>query len=373
MTKPVMNVSDSESWTSNWLVGVLALTCCISDTGSISAQNKRVPSEVRIVTAMSDEEISERYLQLAGDDPQRQEAVKRWANVDWITDTGPVLIEDPFEDAFEGIECMGCNLSATDLQDLKFFPEITRLEFHGTPLSEEVLRIVSQHKTLKHLWCVDDPTLDNRICEIAAQLPDLLILTLRSPGIDDKGVKLLSRNHTITMLELDGSNMTRMAAEDLSMLINLTHLNVSPSSFDDRAMKALGKLTKLQWLELPACLITDGGISHLRALSELAVIDFSSTAVTDASAPVFAEWRKLNRVNLDNTKITNRALTMLSGLPKLRELSLRNTAIDDACLPELLKMELRRLDIRGTRISSDGVARVQNVVTLVLKSDYSTQ
>jgi len=65
---------------------------------------------------------------------------------------------------------------------------------------------------------------------------------------------------------------------------------------------------------------------------------------------------KIKRLTLDGTKITDAGTTNLEKLKKLQELDLQNTRITDHCFQYLIGLPLKELDVRGTSVTSNGIA-----------------
>src|SRR5262245_53085934 len=148
--------------------------------------------------------------------------------------------------------------------------------------------------------------------------------------------------------------------DDVVRLEKLPEHNVTD---EDLAWLQLVPTMEVVWLQ--GTNVTDAGLPYLRSLPKLRWLDLSRTRVTDAG---LAEIRgfDLDWLVLDDTAITDEGLEHLAGL-NVGVLSLERTAISDAGIPDLCKImaPFGELRLAGTRITNDGIARLQRALPMV--------
>jgi hypothetical protein len=326
-----------------------------------------------IVPFPSDDEISEWFVELAGNSPARQAAVERWSR---IKRYNIGLQANYNENRFEALCFTDTDVAPNHLVDLNLFPEIQLLILQRAKFSDEALDVLSKQSHLRWIDAEDGPDLDNRFCRAIAKLPKLEYLRLINTQIDDAGGEYLSRLDKLIGITLNGSKVSSFTLRRFSRLTNLTDLQIADSRVDDDGLQQIDKLSKLIWLNLDNTKVTDAGIERLRPLKSLCVLLLANTAVTDRSVKVFVGFEAPCRINLEGTKITNEAVRLLSPLPKLGDANFAHTSIDDECVPYIEKMQsLHSLDLRGTKISRQGIERIAAVLppTTIFLNDFGVR
>jgi len=332
-------------------------------------------AKVVLSYAPSEKETRAWYLDLAGDNPDRRLAVIHWLDgYDALTGGGFIeLVASTIEDQFVTIRSEYMELSSKDLKHLKLFPEITSLEFKYSPLSNEILAIIEKHKTLESLCIYGDSSIDNRICDVVAKLPNLWRVVIDSSKIDDLGLKRLVEQRRLKVLSLCNARITSQSLKYLVACNELTTVFLAGCSIQDDGLIHIAEFPDLKCLCLENTNITDNGIKHLQEIQNLAYLNVGGTVVTDQSAEVLKGLKRLAHLFLNDTQITNKTIAILPNLPKLGELNLQNTAIDDQCIPDIKKIaRLKNLDIRGTNISRSGAKRIQAGMKYSIKNDHGS-
>lgn len=317
------------------------------------AEEKSIAEGI-IVHPPTEEEDHAYFLELAGEDPRRQAAIKHWWSREGID------LFDLNEERIAELHFEDVAVEKADLEHLLLFPETDLLSLERVTLSDDALGVLGK---LKQLWWVhakDAPSLDNRVCSQLAKIPKLERLSLSNSQVDDEGVAELSKIKSLKVISLDGTKVTPASAKLLAKLEELIHLSLADTAIDDSAMKHIAKLRKLRWLDLSNTLISDAGVEDVNAL-DLRVIMLGNTKVTDRAVHTIAKMQHMTKANLQGTQITNEAVRLLAPLPKLGdELNLSNTAIDDGCVPYFAEIQCRpRIDLRGTKISEEGMKRIR--------------
>jgi len=121
-------------------------------------------------------------------------------------------------------------------------------------------------------------------------------------------------------------------------------------------------LTSLQRLLLKNTSVTDAGLKHLKGLTTLHWLYLNDTRITDAGLETL-NFPALQTLDLSNTHVTDAGLVYMCRLTALEELNLRGTQVTDAGLEYLKGLTpLRILDLDDTKVSVDGVARLQQAL-----------
>jgi hypothetical protein len=128
--------------------------------------------------------------------------------------------------------------------------------------------------------------------------------------------------------------------------------------------------------------VSDVGIKKLRNLEKLHSLFLGGTNVTDDGLVFLSNLKKLRLLNLSRTNIMGEGLEHLKDLPlsklylmntvvgdegiaalessSIEVLSLTGTNVTDACVKYLSNMQsLRRLDVKETNMTEQGVKRLQ--------------
>ncbi|WP_406699066.1 hypothetical protein V5E97_09320 [Singulisphaera sp. Ch08] len=153
----------------------------------------------------------------------------------------------------------------------------------------------------------------------------------------------------------------------LEAMNQLEILKLGALPIGDVGLASIGKLTRLRELELDPCdisRVTDAGAIHFRGLARLVKLDLTSQALTDAGLASFTGMTDLEELDLSyNQGIVGPGLVHLKDLPKLKRLNLIGTKVSDAALPVLVVLASRTyLDLRNTRVTEDGQARLANAL-----------
>jgi hypothetical protein len=274
-----------------------------------------------------------------------------------------------------------CSLKDEDLERLRTFPALTKLNVAGPALTDSRMKQVAELSNLEELNLDVTEVSDVGLRELP-RLKKLKVLSLsRDLGterglITDNGVKEITRLPELTQLNLtnnDGIQGTNIAElqkltkltrldltltkvtgawlrelrglhelsvlsvrqtgigdADLNALLefkNLTELDLSRSSVTDAGMKEVGRLTKLTSLRLGETKVGDAGIKQMRGLTRLKRLDLVVTNVTDVAVVDLVELKGLEELNLIRTKVTDQNLNRLGALANLRVLQVSGTPV----------------------------------------------
>ena len=243
-------------------------------------------------------------------------------------------------------------------------------------------------KCLKNMTRLEALNFDDDTSITDADLTQLIRLTalrqlnLHDPRITDAGLTCLKDMTSLTNLMLTGTqvsanglqnlramkklkflNLTRTRVDDLapiSHLVLLASLHISQTPISDRGLAPIVGLVGLDTLRLDRTNITGASYGYFKSLSKLTDLSLQKTRLGDEGSFDLAKLTALIRLDLDDTQITDNTLAHLASLPKLRFLSLARTRVTDRGLGMLTECKsLKQLNVRGSKISRDGVRAFQ--------------
>lgn len=176
-------------------------------------------------------------------------------------------------------------------------------------------------------------------------------------------------------------------AECLSQVLQLQYLqglHAQTSQLTDKYLHQLPAFPEMKWLYIPDSSISDDGVAALdkfQASLENIVIDRSRiTAASIESLSGFSLLRELrvagtrlgdrdfeslpdfpNLITLDisETAVTEAVILHLQQCSHLRRLHLRDTKISDAAIDQLASLDLSKIDLTGSRVTSEGIAQLR--------------
>ncbi len=107
--------------------------------------------------------------------------------------------------------------------------------------------------------------------------------------------------------------------------------------------------------------LTESELQALRLFPELKYLNISESTVVDRDLNLIGKIISLDELSLDNTSITDEGIKQINNLNQLNSLWLVNTNITDHAIETLLNLpRLTEIDVRGTRISADGLRRLKD-------------
>src|SRR5262245_11144674 len=173
------------------------------------------------------------------------------------------VAERIFPPAVASVSLRDTQATDRDLEILKFFPHLQRLDLGNTRVTDDGLGIVGQLRELESVSAVG-LTIGDRGVEHLKSL-QLTHLSLWKTRVSDAGVRHLRQMTTLRMLTLDETQITDAAMEDVGELVNLDDwLGLTDNRLTDAAVPHLSKLTKLRSLNLLRTNVSPEGLRQLR-------------------------------------------------------------------------------------------------------------
>lgn len=132
----------------------------------------------------------------------------------------------------------------------------------------------------------------------------------------------------------------------------------------DEELRHVGRLTGLRYLSLSdAWEITDAGVAHLAGLVHLEELDLTETTITDVGLAYLSTLANVRTLSLWGTRVGDSGLRHIRKLAALENVLMPYTKITDRGLHDLAaNRNLKRLDIRGTNITTSRVEALQRLL-----------
>jgi len=215
------------------------------------------------------------------------------------------------------------------------------------------------------------------------RLPELKMIGLQGafsgfpplPGwrISDEDFAHVAGCKDLEQFSVEGAvEMSAEAVGALAGLKKLRTLFVPASVLNDSTAVHLSGLASLEKLSLgPGAQVGDATLAAISDLASLRRLEAHGTSITDAGVEKIHGLENLEYLGLGKTGIGDASLDVIAGFEKLRQLDLQHTNLTDAGLEKLAGLELDWISLAGTRITSDGFARLAEMrgMTNVYASD----
>lgn len=132
----------------------------------------------------------------------------------------------------------------------------------------------------------------------------------------------------------------------------------------DEDLQRISHLTGIRELHLSKAYdVTDRGVAALAGMTQMRSLDLYSTSITDAALASLVRMTHLEYLHVGLTRLKGPGLVHLAALQRLEWLSVEDTDIGDECLGPLEGLRsLKKLALWGTRVSTGGLARIQNAL-----------
>lgn len=142
-----------------------------------------------------------------------------------------------------------------------------------------------------------------------AKLPELEVLRILGPGVNNETFKLVAGLKKLRVLELRNTKVNDEGAAIVAGFSNLTNLLARRTDFTDGALEKLAVLKNLRQLDLRFTNMSDAGMADLSG-----------------------KFPNLTSLKLEGSKVTSKGVEPISQCTKLTELNLWGGGFDDASL-----------------------------------------
>jgi Leucine-rich repeat (LRR) protein len=157
-----------------------------------------------------------------------------------------------------------------------------------------------------------------------------------------------------------GGKVQRDAAGDV------VGVNLRGTWVDNVEMIDIARLPKLQRLDLSHTRITDEGMLNLKPASQVVDLNlYYAEWVTDQGMTAIKNWKKLKRLDVRGTRISNGTLEIVSHMPQLEALDISNSQITDNGMDMLITLtNLKELALGQGRGSAADLGFLRVLTTL---------
>ncbi|MBT4691837.1 MAG: PQQ-binding-like beta-propeller repeat protein [Planctomycetaceae bacterium] len=216
---------------------------------------------------------------------------------------------------------------------------------------------------------------DGAVIEAIGNVSSLRCLRIGGTTISDTTIKGLSNLANLRSLDLEVcENISDDSMPIIAGFSRLRCLNLKKTAFEklkitDKALSNLSSLEHLELLILYGNRLTDAGMSDLAKLTQLQFLDLSLVGITDKGVHALAPLKRLRSLSLlyntgfSGPLLTDNCTTTISSFKGLKHLSLVGAKISTSSIAELGKLkELKYLEIQYTRVTPEGVERLQGIL-----------
>ena len=253
------------------------------------------------------------------------------------------------------------------------------------------------------LWYIGlwGPNIDNELIALTKNTPDLTMVELHEPHIDNDGMKSIAalpgmrylrvnpierwnkKGHPEPMYcfpeftsHLDRPRVTGKSLSYFEGKGTLEGLYLLDAVIDTADLVHLAKLPRLSTLALP-CEIDEAAVTNLAACSRLHRLTLGFRKITGTEIKQLANLQKLQYLKITHATVTNEALAAIGMMPALKSLEIVASELSDDQLSHLrLPDSLTTLGLKQNNISGPGLAQLanhaQNLTTLGLEFNNLT-
>jgi Leucine-rich repeat (LRR) protein len=144
---------------------------------------------------------------------------------------------------------------------------------------------------------------------------------------------------------------------------HITGVDLRSSWVTDSDLSHLAKLPHLTHLDLSLTRITDHGLQQLKDAPGIVELNlYYAEQITDEGMAAVKGWKKLKRLNLRGTKITDTTLEHLANVTTLESLDVGFAQITDVGLDRLTPLlNLKELTISGNKLTDVGLQALRQL------------
>ena len=152
------------------------------------------------------------------------------------------------------------------------------------------------------------------------------------------------------------------------LLAMYTEVNLRSSWIADADLAAIAKDAAVTVLDLSHTRITDVGFRELKALRNVERVElFYAEQIGDGALVVMKDWPKLRRLNVRGTKVTDAGVAQLANHPALESLDVGFSLFTDGGFEPLTTMpNLRELYAGGNKVTDSGVNMLRSMPNLTV-------
>jgi hypothetical protein len=139
---------------------------------------------------------------------------------------------------------------------------------------------------------------------------------------------------SVELVEL-GSQCSDQDLSEIESLRQARILFLNGAKVNGQGLATLKNWPRLETLDLTKCTISDDGVQYVTASRGLKTLSLARTQVSDSGLFFLADLRSLEELDLEDTSVTDRGLQALSHL-SLKRLNVRRTMVTDQGVAQLM-------------------------------------
>lgn len=144
------------------------------------------------------------------------------------------------------------------------------------------------------------------------KISKLTILVIEGDNITDSVIEYISNNKNIEALDITSKNITGMGFKNIGRDSKIDKLSLNNTSVSDEGLKYISELKNLEDLEINNTKITDEGLKYLKKLPNLKNLYLSGTQITDKGIRYLSDVKSLHYIAVIGCKkVTRKALENL--------------------------------------------------------------
>jgi hypothetical protein len=147
---------------------------------------------------------------------------------------------------------------------------------------------------------------------------------------------------------------------------NVIGLRLRGTWVTDTELLDVARLPKLERLDLSHTRITDEGLLHLKPAKQIRDLNlYYAEQITDQGMAAIRDWKNLKRLNVRGTRISDGTLAIVSGLTQLEALDISYTQVTDNGLDGLVPLtKLKELSIGRSKLNKSALEVLRLLPTL---------
>ncbi len=290
--------------------------------------------------------------------------VPNWLR-NWLTEHDLVLFPQ-----IGGLIAVGEDTDPELLNWIVRLPGCSHVSLYGSSITNENLRLLSEHSTLRRLWLIPSESdmlgqsgtlleLDFGPLRRAKSLQALSISRVR---ISEREIAQLAQLDALTDLRLYRVGITEGAIQRIHLLKHLRTLHLDPLDASVRNVDNLKMLPDTVEIHLTCVSPNDETLVRLASVKQLVKLAIEGGQATDVGIEAFARHSQLERLDLERLDgITDTCCESLASIPNLKFLLIDGAPIGDTGLDSLAGATgLKRLTLRHTRTTEQAVKRCRD-------------
>ena len=269
------------------------------------------------------------------------------ADANWIGEYGGRLERDAAGEVV-AVNLRGSWIGDSDVRELARLPRLERLDLSFTRITDQGILNLKGARNLVEVNLMFDERVGDEGQAAIKQWTRLKRLNVRGTRIADNTVAAAASLPQLEALDISYTDALDFGLDALATAPKLKELSIGGLRITEAAFQSIRQIAGLEKLDLGGGKFSGGG-------------QRSGLTLDDSVLQAIASLKELRELELGYAKFPSRGLAILKTLPKLERLNLENCSrIDDDAVAHLASWKsLRWVDLNGTRVTKEGVARLR--------------